>query len=165
MFVVAQNPIHLELRPMTQLRLLGLSGSLRRASTAPLCFAASRMRLRPRLHSTFSPCTGCRSTTKMTMAITRRYRCAPCVSNRDNRWRDHDLARIQSRHVRRPEERARLGLPALWTFGAEGQAGADDDDLARLHWWRACATANERDTRIDPGASCASAPDRDRGRA
>src|SRR5882757_4878165 len=32
MFVVAQNPIHLELRPMTQLRLLGLSGSLRRAS-------------------------------------------------------------------------------------------------------------------------------------
>ena len=32
MFVVARNPIHLELRPMTQLRLLGLSGSLRRAS-------------------------------------------------------------------------------------------------------------------------------------
>jgi chromate reductase len=32
MFVVARNPSLLELRPMTQLRLLGLSGSLRRAS-------------------------------------------------------------------------------------------------------------------------------------
>src|ERR1700681_3550003 len=32
MFVVARNPSHLELRPMTQLCLLGLSGSLRRAS-------------------------------------------------------------------------------------------------------------------------------------
>ena len=32
MFVVARNPIPMELRPMTQLRLLGLSGSLRRAS-------------------------------------------------------------------------------------------------------------------------------------
>jgi chromate reductase len=34
MFVVKQNPSHLELRPMTQLRLLGLSGSLRRASNS-----------------------------------------------------------------------------------------------------------------------------------
>src|SRR6266852_1829846 len=34
MFVVARNPSHLELRPMTQLRLLGLSGSLRRASNS-----------------------------------------------------------------------------------------------------------------------------------
>src|SRR5258707_15212738 len=34
MFVVAQNPIHLELRLMTKLRLLGLSGSLRRASNS-----------------------------------------------------------------------------------------------------------------------------------
>ena len=34
MFVVARNPNHLELRPMTQLRLLGLSGSLRRASNS-----------------------------------------------------------------------------------------------------------------------------------
>ncbi len=49
-------------------------------------------------------------------------------------------------------------------FGAEGQAGTDDDGLARLHWRRARAAANERDARIDPGASCASAPDRDRGR-
>src|SRR6202022_2082612 len=32
MFMVARNPSLLELRPMTQLRLLGLSGSLRRAS-------------------------------------------------------------------------------------------------------------------------------------
>jgi chromate reductase, NAD(P)H dehydrogenase (quinone) len=32
MFVVARNPSLMELRPMTQLRLLGLSGSLRRAS-------------------------------------------------------------------------------------------------------------------------------------
>ncbi len=32
MFVVARNPNLMELRPMTQLRLLGLSGSLRRAS-------------------------------------------------------------------------------------------------------------------------------------
>src|SRR5260370_7628542 len=32
MFVVARNPCLVELRPMTQLRLLGLSGSLRRAS-------------------------------------------------------------------------------------------------------------------------------------
>jgi chromate reductase len=32
MLVVARNLSHLELRPMTQLRLLGLSGSLRRAS-------------------------------------------------------------------------------------------------------------------------------------
>jgi ABC-type methionine transport system ATPase subunit len=39
---------------------------------------------------------------------------------RDERWRDHDLAREQSRHVRRPEERARLGLSALWTVGADG---------------------------------------------
>jgi chromate reductase len=34
MFVVAQNPSLLELRPMTQLRLLGLSGSPRRASNS-----------------------------------------------------------------------------------------------------------------------------------
>jgi chromate reductase len=34
MFVVARNPRHLELRPMTQLRLLGVSGSLRRASNS-----------------------------------------------------------------------------------------------------------------------------------
>src|SRR5256884_1237188 len=34
MFVVARNPSHLELRPMTQFRLLGLSGSLRRASNS-----------------------------------------------------------------------------------------------------------------------------------
>ena len=34
MFVVARNPIPMELRPMTQLRLLGLSGSLRRASNS-----------------------------------------------------------------------------------------------------------------------------------
>ena len=34
MFVVARNPSHLELRTMTQLRLLGLSGSLRRASNS-----------------------------------------------------------------------------------------------------------------------------------
>ena len=33
-FVVTQNPSHLELRLMTQLRLLGLSGSLRRASNS-----------------------------------------------------------------------------------------------------------------------------------
>jgi chromate reductase len=35
--------------------------------------------------------------------------------------------------------------------GAEGQAGTDDGGLARLHWWRARAAANERDARIDPG--------------
>jgi chromate reductase, NAD(P)H dehydrogenase (quinone) len=34
MFVLARNPSHLELRPMTQLRLLGISGSLRRASNS-----------------------------------------------------------------------------------------------------------------------------------
>jgi chromate reductase, NAD(P)H dehydrogenase (quinone) len=34
MFILARNPIHLELRPMTQFRLLGLSGSLRRASNS-----------------------------------------------------------------------------------------------------------------------------------
>ena len=34
MFVVARNPSNLELRTMTQLRLLGLSGSLRRASNS-----------------------------------------------------------------------------------------------------------------------------------
>ncbi len=34
MCVVSQNPSHLELRLMTQLRLLGLSGSLRRASNS-----------------------------------------------------------------------------------------------------------------------------------
>src|SRR6267142_74462 len=34
MFVVARNPSHLELRPMTQRRLLGLSGSLLRASNS-----------------------------------------------------------------------------------------------------------------------------------
>jgi len=34
MFVVARNPRHLEQRPMTQLRLLGVSGSLRRASNS-----------------------------------------------------------------------------------------------------------------------------------
>jgi len=32
----------------------------------------------------------------------------------------------------RPEERARLGIPALWMFGAEGQAGTDDDGLRPL---------------------------------
>src|SRR5216683_1900990 len=74
-------------------------------------------------------------------------------------------ARSRLGHVRRPEERARLGLPALWAFGAEGQAGTDDNGLARLHRRRARAAANERDARIDPGAPCAPAPDRDRGRA
>ena len=34
MLVVARNLSHLELRPMTQLRLLGLSGGLRRASNS-----------------------------------------------------------------------------------------------------------------------------------
>ena len=34
MFVVTRNPSHQELRPMTQRRLLGLSGSLRRASNS-----------------------------------------------------------------------------------------------------------------------------------
>jgi hypothetical protein len=34
MFVVARNPSHLGLRPMTQLRLLGLCSRLRRASNS-----------------------------------------------------------------------------------------------------------------------------------
>lgn len=79
MFVVARNPIHLELRPMTQLRLLGLSGSLRRASNGTAVLRGLQDALVPKATPTFSPCTGCRFTTRMKMASTRRNRCAPCV--------------------------------------------------------------------------------------
>ena len=48
MFIVARNPIHLELRPMTQLRLLGLSGSLRRASNSTAVLRGLQDALAPR---------------------------------------------------------------------------------------------------------------------
>jgi len=162
MFVVAQNPIHLELRPMTQLRLLGLSGSLRRASNGTAVLRGLQGALAPKAALDIFSLPG-----------------LPLYNEDD----DGDHAPESVRALRSAIETTdgviivspeynhgmsgvlKNALPALWTFGAEGQAGADDDDLARLHWWRACATANERDTRIDPGTSCASAADRDRGRA
>jgi len=45
------------------------------------------------------------------------------------------------------------------------QAGTDDDGLARFHRWCTRAAADERDARIDTGASCFPASDRDRRRA
>src|SRR5437667_12816806 len=45
------------------------------------------------------------------------------------------------------------------------QARFDDDGLARLHWRRACAAADERDTCIDPCTPCPPTSDRDRRRA
>jgi chromate reductase len=48
MFVVARNPSHLELRPMTQLRLLGLSGSLRRASNSTAVLRSLQDALAPK---------------------------------------------------------------------------------------------------------------------
>jgi chromate reductase, NAD(P)H dehydrogenase (quinone) len=62
MCVVSQNPSHLELRLMTQLRLLGLSGSLRRASISTAVLRGLQDALAPKA-----------------LASTRRNRCAPCV--------------------------------------------------------------------------------------
>jgi len=86
---------------------------------------------------------------------TRRNGCAPCVRAIETSdgvimvspEYNHGMSGV-------PEEFARLGLPALWTFGAEGQTGTDDDGLARLQpaGVRAAA-ANERDAGIDPGGS------------
>src|SRR5882762_3589087 len=166
MFVVARNPRHLELRPMTQLRLLGVSGSLRRASNSTAVLRGLQDALPPKAAPDIFSLHG-----------------LPLYNEDDDGERAPEWvralrsaietsdgvimvsARVQSWHVRRPEEFARLGLPALWTFGAEGQTGTDDDGLARLHRRRARAAANERDARIGPGAPCAPAPDRDRGSA
>src|SRR5258708_31981641 len=48
MFVVARNPSHLEPPPMTQLCLLGLSGSLRRASNSTAVLRGLQDALAPR---------------------------------------------------------------------------------------------------------------------
>src|SRR5436190_4666478 len=48
MFIVARNPSFLELRTMTQLRLLGLSGSLRRASNSTAVLRGLQEALAPK---------------------------------------------------------------------------------------------------------------------
>src|SRR3981189_891763 len=56
MFVVTQNPSDQELRPMTQLRLLGLSGSLRRASNSTAVLRGLQDALAPKARlDIFSP--------------------------------------------------------------------------------------------------------------
>src|SRR6202049_165191 len=54
MFVVAQNQTHLELRLMTQLRLLGLSGSLRRASNSTAVLRGLQDALAPKARRAIS---------------------------------------------------------------------------------------------------------------
>ena len=111
-------------------RLLGLSGSLRRASNSTAVLRGLQDALAPRAALDIFPLHG---TPLYRWRARTGIGADAAFGHRDERWRDHDLARVQSRHVRRPEERARLGLAAFWTLGAKGQAGTDDDGLARLH--------------------------------
>jgi hypothetical protein len=64
---------------MTQLCLLGLSGSLRRASNSTAVLRALQDALAPGRRYVFFRCTGSRSTTRMMTPKTHRSRCAPCV--------------------------------------------------------------------------------------
>ena len=166
MFVVARNPSHLELRPMTQLRLLGLSGSLRRASNSTAVLRGLQDALAPKARLDIFSLHGLplynededgehapesvralRSAIETTDGVI-------MVSPEYN----HGMSGVLKNSLdwaSRPYGCSVLrGKPVLTING-----------LARLHWRRARAAANERDARIDPGASCASAPDRDRGRA
>jgi hypothetical protein len=145
---------------MTQFCLLGLSGSLRRASNSTAVLRGLQDAMAPRAAINIFPLHG-----------------IPLYNEDD----DAEHAPESVRALRSVIETSdgvimispeynhgmsdRLGLSALWTFGAKGQAGTDDDGLARLHRRRVRAAANERDARLDPCAPCAPAPDRDRRRA
>src|SRR5882672_2821191 len=111
---------------MTQLRLLGLSGGLRRASNSTAVLRGLQDVLAPKAALDIFSLHGLPLYNEDEDGEQApEFGARPAFGHRDNRWRDHGLARVQSRHVRRPEELARLGLPALRTFAAEGQAGTD----------------------------------------
>ncbi len=145
---------------MTQLRLLGLSGSLRRASNSTAVLRGLQDALVPKAALDIFSLHG-----------------LPLYNEDD----DGEPAPESVRALRSAIETSdgvimvspeyNHGMSGVlkngldWASRPYGQAGTDDDGLARVHWWRARAAANERDAGIDPGAPCAPAPDRDRGRA
>src|SRR6266852_4887770 len=95
---------------MTQLRLLGLSGSLRRASNSTAVLRGLQDALVPRAALNIFPLHGmplynedddAEHAPESVRALRSAIEC--------ERWCDHDLARIQSWHVRRLKECARLG--------------------------------------------------------
>src|SRR5882672_3693279 len=162
MFVVARNPCLVELRPMTQLRLLGLSGSLRRASNGTAVLRGLQDAL----------------ASKVALDIFSLHGLPLYNEDDDGEYAPESVRALRSAiettdGVIMVSPEYNHGMSGVlknaldWAsrpygcFGAEGQAGTGDDGLARLHWRRARAAANERDAHIDPGASCASAPDRD----
>jgi chromate reductase, NAD(P)H dehydrogenase (quinone) len=166
MFVVAQNSSLRELRPMTQLRLLGLSGSLRRASNGTAVLRGLQDALAPTARLDIFSLHGLplynededgehapesvralRSAIETTDGVV-------MVSPEYN----HGMSGVLKNALdwaSRPYGRSVLrGKPVLTMTASPA-----------FTWWRACTAADERDTRIDPGTPCPSAPDRDRERA
>jgi chromate reductase len=164
MFVVARNPSHLELRPMTQLRLLGLSGSLRRASNSTAVLRGLQDALAPKARLDIFSLHGLplynededgehapesvralRSAIETTDGVI-------MVSPEYN----HGMSGVLKNSLDwapRPYGRSVLrGKPVLTMTASPAFTGG-------------VRAQPERGTRIDPGAPCAPAPDRDRGRA
>jgi chromate reductase len=132
MFVLARNPSHLELCPTTQLRLLGLSGSLRRASYSTAVLRGLQEALAPKAQLDIFSLHGLplynededgehapesvralRSAVETTDGVI-------MVSPEYN----HGMSGVLKNSLD-------WAPPALWMFCAEGQAGTDDDGLAR----------------------------------
>jgi NAD(P)H-dependent FMN reductase len=166
MFVVARNPCLVELRPMTQLRLLGLSGSLRRASNGTAVLRGLQDALASKVAlDIFSlhglPLYNEDDDGEHALESVRALRSA--IETTDgvimvSPEYNHGMSGVLKNALdwaSRPYGRSVLRSKPVLTM----------DDLARFHWRRARAAADERDARIDPGASCASTPDRDRRRA
>jgi chromate reductase len=164
MFVVARNPSHQELRPMTQLRLLGLSGSLRRASNSTAVLRGLQDALAPKARLDIFSLHGLplynededgehapesvralRSAIETTDGVI-------MVSPEYN----HGMSGVLKNSLdwaSRPYGRSVLrGKPVLTMTASPAFTGG-------------VRAQPERGTRIDPGAPCAPAPDRDRGRA
>jgi len=153
MFVVARNPKPSGTAPETQLP-FSASPALARLPTAPRCFAPpGRACAKARL-DIFS----LHGLPPLQPRMKWRARAGSVRAAFGHETTDGVIMsrRVQSRHVRRPEERARLGIPALWMFGAEGKPVLTMRPRP-LHWRRARAAANERDDSHRSGASCASA--------
>ena len=151
---------------MTKLHLLGLSGSLRRASNSTAVLRSLRGALAPKAALNIVP-----------------LHAVPLYNEDD----DAEHAPESVRALRSAIEASDgvIMISPEYNHGMSGvlknaldwasrpygrsapqeQARFDDDGLARLHWRRACAAADERDTCIDPCTPCPPTSDRDRRRA
>ena len=167
MFVGSRTEIQaIWVRPMTQLRLLGFSGSLRRASNSTAVLRGLQDALAPEaaldifsLHGLplYNEDDDGEPAPESVRALRSAIETSDGVIMVSPEY-NHGMSGVLKNGLdwaSRPYGRSVLrGKPVLTMTASP-----------RVHWWRARAAANERDADIDPGAPCAPAPDRDRGRA